>query len=188
MTDVPFSGIFKAASKLDTSIDAPPYTPGLEKCGFHTNFGKTFYGHLEANPERALKFSKAMSGWSLVTLFLLLSFNLDDTDSALNTKVVDIGGGNGNISVDLVQHYASLTFTVQDISFHQLYSAQPADVKDRVAFQQYDYTTPQPIRDAGAYIFRIAFHNNDEEAMMMLRAIIPILESRSDDPVLLIND
>jgi hypothetical protein len=58
-----------------------------------------------------------------------------------------------------------------------------------VTFQQYDYTTPQPIRDAGVYLFRIAFHNNnDEEAMKMLRAVVPALENRDDEPILLIND
>jgi hypothetical protein len=58
-----------------------------------------------------------------------------------------------------------------------------------VKFQQYDYTTPQPIQDAGVYLFRISFHNNnDEEATKMLRAIVPALENRDDDPILLIND
>jgi hypothetical protein len=48
---------------------------------------------------------------------------------------------------------------------------------------------PQPIRDAGVYLCRATFHNhNDAESLRMLKALIPALEGRSDNPVLLIND
>lgn len=88
-----------------------------------------------------------------------------------------------------VQEFPKLTFTVQDLSPHQLSSAQTAEVGDRVTFQQYDFLTPQPIRDAGTYLCRATFHNNnDENAIKMLRALIPALEGRSDSPIVLIND
>jgi hypothetical protein len=87
------------------------------------------------------------------------------------------------------QEFPNLIFTVQDISHHQLSSAQTAEVGDRVTFQQYDFFEPQPIRDAGIYLCRAIFHNhNDEDSIKMLRAIIPALEGRSDDPILLINE
>ncbi|KAF1828286.1 S-adenosyl-L-methionine-dependent methyltransferase [Decorospora gaudefroyi] len=189
MSDVSYHELFKAASEMNTHIDASPYSTGLENCAFYNKYGTTFYGYLEANPERAAVFSKAMSGWSLVDDSLKVLRNNFGWSSLENTKVVDIGGGNGHIRIDLAQHYPALQFTVQDISNHQLSSAQSAEVQDRVTFQQYDYTMPQPIRDAGVYLFRIAFHNNnDEEAMRMLRAVVPALENRHDDPILLIND
>jgi hypothetical protein len=59
----------------------------------------------------------------------------------------------------------------------------------RVVFEQYDFYTPQPIRDAGVYLCRATFHNhNDEESIRMLRALIPALEGRLDNPVVLISD
>jgi hypothetical protein len=226
MSDFSYDELFKAASETNRQIDVSPYSTGLEECGFYKMFGKTFYGYLEETPKRALVFSKSMSGWSLGELHhrhaATHSTNRTKVDDSLkvlrnnfawsslkNTKVVDIGGGNGHISIDLaqvdtyscchidayewltssLQNFPSLKFTVQDISNHQLSSAQCGDVQDRVTFQQYDYTMPQPIRDAGVYLFRIAFHNNnDEEAMKMLRAVVPALENRNDEPILLIND
>jgi hypothetical protein len=65
MSNVCYNEVCKAASMTDKQIDASPYSTGLEECGFYNKFGKTFYGYLEENPERALIFSKSMSGWSL---------------------------------------------------------------------------------------------------------------------------
>jgi hypothetical protein len=88
-----------------------------------------------------------------------------------------------------VQAFPHLSFIVQDFSPNQLSSAQTAEVRDRIAFTQYDYFTPQPVRDAGVYLCRSTFHNqNDEASIAMLRALIPALEGRKDNPVVLIND
>jgi hypothetical protein len=88
-----------------------------------------------------------------------------------------------------LQEFQNFTFTVQDYSDQQLCSAQTEEVGDRVAFQQYDFYTPQPIRDAGVYLCRATFHNhNDEESIKMLRALIPALDGRLDNPVVLISD
>jgi hypothetical protein len=39
------------------------------------------------------------------------------------------------------------------------------------------------------YLCRATFHNhNDEESIKMLRALIPALEGRTDNPIVLIND
>lgn len=87
------------------------------------------------------------------------------------------------------QEFKDLTFTVQDWSSHQLSDADVQDLGDRVKYQLYDYYTPQPIRDASVYLCRATFHNhNDAESLRMLRALIPALEGRTDNPILLIND
>ena len=65
MSDVSYNEVFKAASETNKQIDASPYSTGLEECGFYKKFGKTFYAYLEETPDRALVFSKSMSGWSL---------------------------------------------------------------------------------------------------------------------------
>jgi hypothetical protein len=70
-----------------------------------------------------------------------------------------------------------------------MYSAHTDEVGDRVTFQRYDFYTSQPIHDAGVYLCRATFHNhNDEESIRMLRALIPALEGRLDNPLILIND
>jgi hypothetical protein len=65
MSDVSYNEVFQAASETNRQIDVSPYSTGLKECGFYKKFGKTFYDYLEENPERALVFSKSMSGWSL---------------------------------------------------------------------------------------------------------------------------
>jgi hypothetical protein len=88
-----------------------------------------------------------------------------------------------------IQEFKDLTITVQDYSEQQLSEAQVEEFGDRVKYQHYDYYTPQPIRDAGVYLTRATFHNhNDEESVRMLRALVPALEGRNDNPILLIND
>jgi hypothetical protein len=78
---------------------------------------------------------------------------------------------------------------VQDISNDQLSTAQVGDLKDRVSLQQYDYFTPQSVRDAGVYVYRNTFHNhNDTDCIKMLQALIPALEDRDDEATLLINE
>lgn len=88
-----------------------------------------------------------------------------------------------------MQGYPHLEVIVQDMFSHQLSASEAAEFGDRVSFQQYDYFKPQPIRDAGTYLFRSCFHNhNDEECAKMLQALVPALVGRDDDPRLLIND
>lgn len=65
MLQTQFDETFKAGSEMNTWIDASPHSTGLQDCAFHTKFGMTFYDFLEADPEKALKFSNAMIGWSL---------------------------------------------------------------------------------------------------------------------------
>jgi hypothetical protein len=75
------------------------------------------------------------------------------------------------------------------LSPQQLKDGDVQDLGDRVKYQLYDYYTPQPIRDAGIYLCRATFHNhNDEESLRMLKALVPALEGRTDNPILLIND
>lgn len=77
---------------------------------------------------------------------------------------------------------------MQDLSQHQLDSTA-ASYTDRIKFQQYNFFEPQPIRDAGIYLCRAIFHNhNDAESVLMLKALLPALENRSDDPRILLND
>ncbi|KAH9878254.1 hypothetical protein J1614_003471 [Plenodomus biglobosus] len=52
-----------------------------------------------------------------------------------------------------------------------------------------DYNEPQSVRDAGIYLMRNVFHNNnDEDSARILCGLIPALEGRSQDARLLIND
>lgn len=78
---------------------------------------------------------------------------------------------------------------VQDLVQDQLASAQPAELKGRVSFEQHDVFTPQPVQDAALYLCRAIDHKySDTDAARMLQALIPALENRDDDPHILNND
>ncbi|KAH9875583.1 hypothetical protein IAQ61_003047 [Plenodomus lingam] len=190
MAETALDDCFKAASEMNVMFEASPKSvPGMENNPFHTRFGKTFYGYYEENQEKGSRFSKAMSGWALVDdAFAVLRDNFDWI-SLKNKKVVDVGGGNGGVSAQLAREFKDLKFIVQDLSEHQLSSEHPVDVQDRLSFQVADYNEPQSIRDAGVYLMRNVFHNNnDENSARILRGLIPALEGRSGDARLLIND
>ncbi|KAF1848831.1 S-adenosyl-L-methionine-dependent methyltransferase [Cucurbitaria berberidis CBS 394.84] len=189
MCEASLDDFFKATSEMNAWIEQSPYSMGLEDSAFHKRFGATFYGHYEENPAKATRFSNAMNEWSLIDDNFAILRDRFDWLSLTNAKVVDVGGGNGHVSIDLANEFPFLTFTVQDLSTHQLSTAQAHDVQNRVTFQQYNFFTPQPIHDAGVYLCRAIFHNhNDEDSIKMLRSLIPALEDRSDDPRILIND
>jgi hypothetical protein len=55
-----------------------------------------------------------------------------------------------------------------------------------IEFMEYDYLTPQPIKDAEVYFYRFVFHNlPDDKAIGVLRAAIPALKKGAR---ILIND
>ncbi|KNG51752.1 sterigmatocystin 8-o-methyltransferase precursor [Stemphylium lycopersici] len=189
MADMSYDDTFKAAMEMNKHIEESPFSSGLKNCAWYRKYNMNFYDFLETDPEKALRFSNAMAGWSLVDNSVNVLQNGFDWESLQNKKVVDIGGGNGHISIDLAKHYPSLSFVVQDVSVYQLSTTQSTEIQDRVTFQKYNYFTPQPVRDAAIYFYRVCFHNNnDEESVKMIRAIVPALENRDDEPRLLISD
>ncbi|OAL45663.1 S-adenosyl-L-methionine-dependent methyltransferase [Pyrenochaeta sp. DS3sAY3a] len=187
MCEASLDDFFKASAEMNGWVEGSPFEMGAENSPFVKRFGVSFYREMEVK-WKALRFSKAMDGWSLIDdNFAVLRDNFDWA-SLKNTKVVDVGGGNGHVSLDLARKFPDLTFTVQDLSQHQLDSTA-ASYTDRIKFQQYNFFEPQPIRDAGIYLCRAIFHNhNDAESVLMLKALLPALENRSDDPRILLND
>ncbi|KAH8712112.1 S-adenosyl-L-methionine-dependent methyltransferase [Phaeosphaeriaceae sp. PMI808] len=189
MAEAALDDFFKATSEMDAWIEQSPNDMGLENSAFSKRFGTTFYGHCDAHPMVAERFSRAMTGWSLIDDNFAVLRDRFDWSSLENTKVIDVGGGNGHVSVDLAREFPNLTFTVQDLSPRQLSSGQAAAVGQRVKFQQYNFFEPQPINDGGVYLCRATFHNhNDQDSINMLRSLIPALQDRTDGPLILIND
>jgi len=48
----------------------------------------------------------------------------------------------------------------------------------RVRFMQHNFFTPQPIKDADAYFFRLIFHDwPDDECIEILRNLVPALKN-----------
>lgn len=63
------------------------------------------------------------------------------------------------------------------------------DLSQRVDTMQYNFFTPQPIQDAGAYFLRHVLHNwNDDDCAQILRNMVPALEKCGPGTPLLISE
>jgi 6-hydroxytryprostatin B O-methyltransferase len=53
----------------------------------------------------------------------------------------------------------------------------PADIASRLTFQAHDFTLPQPVRAADAYLLRMILHDwPDEQAVKILRNIVTAMD------------
>ncbi|KAF2123220.1 S-adenosyl-L-methionine-dependent methyltransferase [Lophiotrema nucula] len=111
------------------------------------------------------------------------SWILDNYSWDKYRSVVDVGGSHGVVAAELGQKHPSLKCTVQDLP--EVISAVKTDVPN-VEFQTYDFFTPQPVKDADLYLFRMIFHNwGDKYCIDILRNLIPALKPKSQ---IMIND
>ncbi|RYP70070.1 hypothetical protein DL771_005687 [Monosporascus sp. 5C6A] len=68
-------------------------------------------------------------------------------------------------------------------------SKLPPSIQDRVTYMQYDFFSPQPMRDVAAFFIRQCIHNwSDRNAIRIFQAFVPGLEGSKPGTPLLIND
>ncbi|KAF2013466.1 S-adenosyl-L-methionine-dependent methyltransferase [Aaosphaeria arxii CBS 175.79] len=186
--DMQMDDMLKAASEAANAISGSPYRSDASHSAFHKRFGATMYEYYEQRPDKARRFAQAMSSWSQYER-QFSELRSGFAWAGLNEgKVVDIGGGNGHVSVALARSFPSLQFVVQDISPHMLSQAEE-DLGHRISFQKYDFFTPQPVQDASVFLLRQCLHNQiDDAAIKIIRQVVPALERCGHGTPLLIND
>ncbi|RDW65978.1 hypothetical protein BP6252_09613 [Coleophoma cylindrospora] len=92
-----------------------------------------------------------------------------------NGTVVDIGGSNGHASIAIANKFPGLKFVVQDL--HTEGSLAPEHLAERITFMNYDMFTPQPIKNADIYFWRVVLHNHpDASVIKALRSLVPALK------------
>lgn len=100
-----------------------------------------------------------------------------DWGSLGHAKVVDVGGGQGHIAIDLASRFGNLEFVVQDMEkmIHNAEARLTAQLKGRVQFMEHDLFALQTVQ-ADVLFFRWIFHNwSDKYCIDILRAQIPVL-------------
>lgn len=142
---------------------------------------KPIFAYLASRPERARRFGGAMrhftKGESWDLRHMLASFDWPSIDQP-GAQVVDIGGGNGQISQYLARHTTNVRYVVQDLAHvvSQAPSQLPDEFKDRVEFVEHDFFKPQTMEPPAAFILRYILHNwADKYAIRILQGLVPAM-------------
>ncbi|RWA10853.1 hypothetical protein EKO27_g4273 [Xylaria grammica] len=142
---------------------------------------KPIFAFFAGKPERSRRFGDAMryftrgETWDL--RHMLTSFNWSSIDQP-GAQVVDIGGGNGQISQYLARRTTHVHYIVQDLAHvvSQAPSQLPSDLADRVEFVEHDFFTPQTMEPPAAFIMRWILHNwADKYATRILQGLVPAM-------------
>ncbi|KAJ7617126.1 S-adenosyl-L-methionine-dependent methyltransferase [Roridomyces roridus] len=140
---------------------------------------ETFYAWIEC-PENAWRRQRfgfvmdATAAWEPPHTILT---GFDWSTLPAGSLVVDVGGGNGNTSMQIARTNPSLRIVVQDldsaIKGAKLHwqSNFPSHIDNKmVSFQAHNFFTPQPITDASIFLLRYILHNwADEKAVLILQ-------------------
>ena len=127
-------------------------------------------------------FAETMRSWSESqgeTVYLTLASALE-WESFSTGPVVDLGGGNGHVSIELAKRYSSPTFIVQDSDVSHGAKAQlPGELKGRITYQVQDFFRPQPADlIPSAYLLKSVLHDwPDEDCAKILRNLVGKMES-----------
>ncbi|KAF2265024.1 sterigmatocystin 8-O-methyltransferase precursor [Lojkania enalia] len=177
--------MFKAASDTAASIKSG-------KSPFEERHGTSLFQFYGQRPQHATRFANAMIGVAKMDRQVSELLNGYPWKDLGDGKVVDVGGGNGHVSMALARAYPNLKIVVQDASPQMLAQARLQDLsglEGRIEFMQHNFFTLQPLQDAEAYFIRQCLHNwNDAQCITILRALVPALEHCKPRTPLLIND
>ncbi|KAI9694159.1 MAG: hypothetical protein M1822_003430 [Bathelium mastoideum] len=189
-----FAGIvteerFQASAKAVDALEQYGRSRGPEHSGFSlaNNTNRGLYEELEKHPDRRQRWTLAMSAMaSRINLdFIFSNFAWDRYAKA---TIVDVGGGDGTISIALAERLSDLNFRfiVQDLpeTISKIQCMPRPEL--RIEYQPHDFFALQTFVGADVYYFRNIFHNwPDEQCIQILRSHVPIMRPETR---LLIDD
>lgn len=125
-------------------------------------------------------FSETMRSWSESqgkAVYLTLAGAID-WKSFTTGPIVDLGGGNGHVSIELAKRFSAPTFLVQDLDVSEAAEDLPAELSSRVSYHIQDAFRPQPDSlKPSAYILKSVLHDwPDQDCAKILRNLVPKME------------
>jgi 6-hydroxytryprostatin B O-methyltransferase len=89
-----------------------------------------------------------------------------------------MGGSAGHVSLTLAKKHPNVRFVVQDLpTVKSSFNAHiPSGMKSHISFENHDFFTPQPIKNASIYLLKHIFHNwSDSKGAEILNQIVPAM-------------
>ncbi|KAF2147765.1 O-methyltransferase [Myriangium duriaei CBS 260.36] len=179
--------LFRAAVAMTFDENFPASTKATEalsKTEEYTSSGWSlannaqlhFYQELQQrHPTRHRDMVKAMDAWSSWLPVGPINKNYPWSNVK---KMVDIGGGHGQVSLSIARHDPTPQFVVQDLpNVVANGPAIPTEFTNRITFMAHDMFDEQPVKDADVYFFRSVLHDwPDNSVVRILKALIPALK------------
>ncbi|GAW15863.1 hypothetical protein ANO14919_052850 [Xylariales sp. No.14919] len=174
--------LWQAAAQTCNAMSQFPGSEEPNETGFTVanNTTEPIHEFMAHFPRRSTRFANMMRAFTVGDAFDL-KYVADFYPWAQHNggTLVDVGGSQGFVSVDLARRFPSMKFVVQDLEpvISDAQGQIPSDETDRVSLMVHDFFLPQPISNADVYFFRWIFHNwSDKYAIKILKNLIPALK------------
>ncbi|KAI0547155.1 sterigmatocystin 8-O-methyltransferase [Xylaria curta] len=143
------------------------------------NTNASIYDVLASDPIRTQRFANFMrisaSSYDYDAVHVIDNY---DWGSLGTATVVDVGGSQGHIGIQLAKNFSNLRIVVQDVESVVAGADDkvPEDLKGRVRFEAHDFFRPQVIA-ADVFFLRLILHNwTDKYGICILQALVPGLK------------
>lgn len=146
------------------------------RSAFELQYERSFYDYIAEDPTVGPTFHSMMTDFTAQELAAVV----DAYDFSQAQRVVDVGGGHGNLVMVLLKIYPSLCGIVFDLTKptqNTLAEVESEGLQDRIAFEAGDFFRGVP-RGGDVYLLKSIIHNwNDEDAIRILKSISAAMPS-----------
>ncbi|KAI9767101.1 MAG: hypothetical protein M1840_005890 [Geoglossum simile] len=144
---------------------------------FQTDLGMFDY-YYKTDTVRGSRFAMGMAGTEAVKSLTEDVYPFHELPAG--AKIVDVGGGRGQVSVRIAEKEPHLSFVVQDhatvIEAGQAEGLSEAAEK-AIEWQAHDFFQAQPVKGADVYLFRFILHDHPDTACIkILRHIVDAMD------------
>lgn len=92
--------LFQAAAEAGSATRQSPQAAGVRDCGFYKRHGDVMYDYYAKNPDKAARFAKCMAAFSRMEGGVTELVEIFPWGEQIRKgTVVDVGGGNGHLSI-----------------------------------------------------------------------------------------
>lgn len=146
------------------------------------NNGDSYFDALGRVGERSQRFADGMRFLQSAPVFDLahLFHDLEWDSQSCPSSMVDVGGSQGSVSIEILRRYPLLECEVQDLDETVQTATVPEDVTGRLIFRAHNFFTEQPRKNADVYFLRSILHDwSDKYAVQILKHLVPALKHGS---------